>query len=436
MNCESIKKTIQEKKDHLKNIQKKLEKEIQQYDECKKNEDLTKNTKKSERKTKKSKRKTKTKKEPTNMSQTITLYRLSSSGRLLQWSITMELKGDSYILQKSHGTVGGKITKDADVVVSKGKAGRTIREQTELKFNSLVNKKRDLGYSNNKDGINKDHHLSPMLAQNYEKQKSKIKFPAIAQPKLDGVRCVVQYQNGIVTLKSRKGKQFQNMLPIEKAIKTINLDKNIALDGELFSDVLDFQRLVGIVRKKTMSQKDMDDLKYVKLNVFDCIHLGDKKMTFSARWNIVDEIVKKDKSKVLKIVPIYTIKNEDDINRLLKTFMDNGDEGIMIRNAESPYEIDKRSYHLQKYKKFFDAEYKIVNAEEGTGNDKGTVIWVCELKNGNTFKVRPKGTRGERKKLWKNKERHYGKHLTVKYQELTNDGVPRFPVGIAMRDYE
>jgi hypothetical protein len=29
-----------------------------------------------------------------------------------------------------------------------------------------------------------------------------------------------------------------------------------------------------------------------------------------------------------------------------------------------------------------------------------------------------------------------GKMLTVKYQEMSPDGVPRFPSGIAIRDYE
>ena len=36
----------------------------------------------------------------------------------------------------------------------------------------------------------------------------------------------------------------------------------------------------------------------------------------------------------------------------------------------------------------------------------------------------------------KNVTKYYGKLLTVKFQELTSDGIPRFPVGISFRDYE
>lgn len=376
--------------------------------------------------------------------QSVTVFRLSSANRLLQWMIEMkkiesEESKVKYVLRKKHGIVNGKITADKEVIVTTGKAGRSIKEQAQLQFNSLLKKKLDMGYTTTSDGINENHHISPMLAQNYEKHKSKIQFPALAQPKLDGVRCIVQYKNGVVTLISRKGKPFLNMEPITLAIKRVKLDENIVLDGELFSDVLDFQRLVGMVRKKTLREKDRVDLKHVKFNVFDCIHLADASMPFSSRWCSADEIVKRDVENVLKIVPIYPINDESEINTHLKTFLENGNEGIMIRNRDSPYEIDRRSYHLQKYKKFFDAEYKIVDAIEGTGNDKGTVVWVCEIDNMDSikrFRVRPTGTRGERKKLWKDKEAYFGRYLTVKFQELTNDGIPRFPVGIALRDYE
>jgi len=120
----------------------------------------------------------------------------------------------------------------------------------------------------------------------------------------------------------------------------------------------------------------------------------------------------------------------------LAKFLADGDEGVMIRNAASPYQVGKRSYHLQKFKKFFDDEYKIIGANEGQGNDIGTVVWVCETPQGLPFAVRPKGTRAERQDWYQNRDQYIGKGLTVKYQELTNDGIPRFPVGIAIRDYE
>jgi len=64
------------------------------------------------------------------------------------------------------------------------------------------------------------------------------------------------------------------------------------------------------------------------------------------------------------------------------------------------------------------------------------VVWICETAKGQRFKCRPKGTQADRRDKYRNRQKYFGKMLTVKYQELTNDGIPRFPVGIAIRDYE
>lgn len=365
------------------------------------------------------------------------LYRLSPAGKSLMWEITLTMEGgESYKITTSHGQVGGKITTDKGIVVDKGKVKRTVLEQATLQYDALVNKKKDIGYTESDSGVNEDFHISPMLAQNFEKHGSKITFPALAQPKLDGVRCMVKAESdGTISIFSRKGKNFTVLDHIVDVVKQIDVG-DVVLDGELFSDVLDFQRVTGLVRKKKLTVADMEDMKLLKFNVFDCIKQSDLGMSFIQRWMLVDEIVKRDHSGTLKIVPIHEVSGTDDIDRLLYEFLDNGDEGIMIRNTESEYEIDKRSYNLQKYKKFSDSEYKIVDAHEGSGNDEGTVIWICETENGDRFNVRPVGTRDERKSFYDNRESYVGRMLTVKYQELTNDGIPRFPVGIEIRDYE
>lgn len=74
--------------------------------------------------------------------------------------------------------------------------------------------------------------------------------------------------------------------------------------------------------------------------------------------------------------------------------------------------------------------------EEGTGNDAGTVIWVCMTENGDLFKARPKGTREERTEYFQKGDDFIGATLTVRYFEMTDDGIPRFPVGVAIRNYE
>lgn len=89
-----------------------------------------------------------------------------------------------------------------------------------------------------------------------------------------------------------------------------------------------------------------------------------------------------------------------------------------------------------KLKSFDTAEYKIVDAEAARGRDTGTVVWVCETRSGQRFSVRPRGTVDQRRNWLATKDLHIGKMLTVQYQNLTPDGLPRFPVGLTFRDYE
>ena len=115
-------------------------------------------------------------------------------------------------------------------------------------------------------------------------------------------------------------------------------------------------------------------------------------------------------------------------------FIEAGYEGIMLRNKGGMYRCNYRSHDLQKYKEFEEDEFRITGFTQGDGRDKGTVIWVCETKEGKEFTVRPRGTMESRRKLFETGQKYVGKMLTVIYQELTEEGKPRFPVGKDVRD--
>jgi DNA ligase-1 len=105
-----------------------------------------------------------------------------------------------------------------------------------------------------------------------------------------------------------------------------------------------------------------------------------------------------------------------------------GGEGLMLRKPGSHYERT-RSMSLLKVKKFLDAEATVTGYEAGAGRHKGRVgALLARLGNGKEFKV---GTG------LKDRERDHpppvGSIFTVKYQELTKDGIPRFPVFVGLR---
>jgi DNA ligase-1 len=141
-------------------------------------------------------------------------------------------------------------------------------------------------------------------------------------------------------------------------------------------------------------------------------------------------------AKYLSLVENITVDNETQIHEAQRKFVEEGYEGAMVRNLLGTYAIGKRSANLQKVKTFLDGEYLIVGFTQGTGGETGCIIWECHTPAGQPFRVRPRGTQEDRKVLFQNGSDYIGKKLTVRYQELTDDGVPRFPVGITIRDYE
>ena len=86
--------------------------------------------------------------------------------------------------------------------------------------------------------------------------------------------------------------------------------------------------------------------------------------------------------------------------------------------------MGKQSQNTQKIKLYFMDEFEIINYHEGSGNNKGTVIWEVKcLKNPNrSFKVRPMGSRESKRLLFKDAEQFIGKKLEVYFYEKNEDG--------------
>ncbi len=273
--------------------------------------------------------------------------------------------------------------------------------------------------------------ILPMLAQSFSKHAHKISYPCYTQPKLDGVRCIAILKNGKCTLWSRTRKQITSCPHIVKEIEEKFID-DIVLDGELYNHDFksNFEHIIHLVRQETPDPQHTD----VQYHIYDLIN--DKK--FNRRTTILKNCftIGNPKYKFLKFVSTEWVENEDSVMEFYNLFKDSGYEGAMLRNSESLY-VNKRSYDLQKVKTFESEEYDIVGIQEGSGKLQGHVgSFICCSKEGGQFNVKLKGELSYLKELWENEKLWYNKKLTVQYQGLTNYKVPRFPVGIAIRDYE
>jgi DNA ligase-1 len=363
------------------------------------------------------------------------LYKLTSTGKIQEWNILVREEQNGYTIVTERGQVGGKINSDGGKLITKGKnigkANETTPEEQALdEAQSKWNKKKDEGYFESIEEAQGELVLLPMLAYPYEKRKHNIVWMAIGQPKLDGIRCLARS----MSLISRKGKEFPHLEHIREVVKV--LPKNIVLDGELYSHDITFEEITGIVRRETLNPGDDEKMKKILLNVYDCIILDKPDATFEERYNVLSSIVKIINSSYITLVKNVELNSEEEMKQQHTVMVENGYEGIVIRNKNGVYAVNKRSQDLQKYKHFQDAEYKVVGFTDGEGLESGCVIWKCITPEGKEFSVRPRGTREERQEYFNNGDSYIGENLTVRFQELSSDSIPRFPVGITFRSYE
>ena len=366
--------------------------------------------------------------------ETPTVYKKTSTGKIQQWRAWVESTPTGFLMKVESGQTDGKLTETAGQVIDEGKQKRTAEEQAIFVANSKLSKKRDSAYFDTIEDAQTKVKLLPMLAHPFTKRKHNINYPAIVQRKFDGVRCLVKLNDdGTVSLLSRKGKEFPHLGHIRTEVERFNKNPSLVLDGELYSDSLTFQVLVGLVKRVTLKEGNTEQMLEVSLRVYDCIDL-DNEADFTDRYKTITEVT--NGAKYLSLVENVHVDSEREIHECQAQFVEEGYEGAMVRNLAGSYAIGKRSANLQKVKTFLDDEFEIVGFSEAKGNDIGTVIWVCKTPNGDEFSVRPRGTRESKRVYFQNGNSYIGQQLTVRYQELTDEGIPRFPVGISIRDYE
>ena len=246
--------------------------------------------------------------------------------------------------------------------------------------------------------------ILPLLANTWEDRQKYITEPFYVQPKIDGIRLLVSNKGCF----SRTGKPVKGVEHLARGLKDGEY-----LDGECYVPNKTFEEITSMFKMNPES---------LEFHVFDYFDLNRPNLTFEERKERIS-------------VDTFLVKKVVEIQKYHDMFVRDGHEGIMIREASSVYEIGKRSNHLPKDKAFQTDECPIVDVKEGTGREKGTAIWVCKVGE-HHFSAKPEGTLEVRRKLLEDKDKYIGKQLTVRYQNLTALGVPRFPVGIVIRDYE
>lgn len=217
---------------------------------------------------------------------------------------------------------------------------------------------------------------------------------------------------------------------ITKELNDVMLDGEI-WDGELYDHDGIFEEFTGAIRRK----EESDVIINVKYHIYDFPRIGDltENDPYSKRLALFQERMLSYNGNHLAQVHTQIINNEEQITEFFRDAIFNKYEGIMLRNINSPY-VQKRSYDLLKVKKFIDDEFEIVGVNEGKGRlvgHAGSFTCICDS---GKFDVKLKGKIGDLKKYYQDQESVIGKMLTVQFFEYTNDGKPRFPVGLRIRE--
>lgn len=383
----------------------------------------------------------------------------ASTGKAKQWQIRVdELPEGHAKVTTMWGLVGAKIQTKVDIIKEGKNLGRTNEttpyDQAVLEANSAYQAKLDKNYvpegNESPQEVASSRILLPMLAHDYRKRSHDIIWPAYAQVKLNGVRALAEkVGEGEINITSRKGKPFPEGVA-DHIIEDLNkiMRRGEVFDGEFYRHDWSFQDILRTVKKKR------DWATQLEYHIFDIADPGtpflQRSTILGERWKINDKIFS------LRRVPTYKLEEAEQLKPLHDEFVREGYEGIIVRNAAGLYVFDHRVKDLQKYKEFIDEEFKIVGGYPETITDPETheemhaVVFEClsthvpeeaDIKF-KIFGVRPRGTVASRVKMYNELDRLIGKELTVRYQELSAvtderpGGLPIFPVGIAIRDYE
>ncbi len=285
-----------------------------------------------------------------------------------------------------------------------------------------------------------------MLAYPANKKPIDYTKPVYIQPKLDGVRCVIQAElikiihedyAVLVTAYSRTGKEWKNIEHIlEQLIPFFAKYPNVILDGELYNHDLkdDFEKIISLVRKTKPT--DEDRLEAARLTQFHCYDIIDEELPFDQRIEFVTQTLMLLGDNI-HTVDTQLITSERSAKNCHDANLIAGYEGSIVRTND-PYQC-KRSHNLRKFKDFSDAEAYIVGYQEGQGKREGTLgKFLMQDEEGIQFGCPPgKGYNYEdMKEMLNNIHKYMGQIATFTYFGRTKANSYRHPHFKCIRNYE
>lgn len=393
-----------------------------------------------------------------------TLVSLDSKGkiRVVEINYDWDSMSNAYVIHRVTGQLGGKQTQQPDILVEKGKAGRTLQEQVKLQFNSHVKKYLDKGYKEWEGELNdsairellgdvktgQDGIIKPMLAKQADKVANKFfDREFYGSRKINGVRCLIFWKDNQIHTSSRGAINYDlplyHILNHPTLIKFFENNPTIILDGEIYVHGWTLNKISGLCRHIEKISAT-EPLQFYWYDIYDT---ANPDLTFETRWELMQNIAKYDlilgefdpernwKEGELKIqlLPQKEMSGWSVIMKYHNQYVSEGFEGLVIRKKDAIYGPGKRSNDMIKVKEYDSETFKVIGIENGLRKYED-FVFIVETKEGKTFKAKPHGDLNIRKDYYDNFETDYKNHLAdVKFFEYSPYGIPEQPSLIGFR---
>ena len=399
-----------------------------------------------------------------------TLISKDSKGKIRVVEISYEGNDTTriYTIYRYTGQFEGKMTKQPEIIVDRGKATRNIHEQVELQFNALVKSYKDKGYIELENEI--DNYSSedlyklfgnapagtngvvkPMLAKQADKVTKTNIFDKkwIASRKIDGLRCIIYLgDDGKLHTSSRGATNYDSamfeILTHPALIKLFKNNEGLMLDGECYHHGYTLQQINSIAR----TQKVAKDLEILQFYWYDIVDLNNPFKTRLAKMKSLaselkgygseigwepDRVFKENELRI-QFVPQVEVSGWDNMMKLHNEYVSEGWEGLVIRDPERPYKPNGRTNDMIKIKVYKDDCFKVVGKEAGLRGSED-MVFIMQMPDGRTFKAKPFGDREQKQEYWINFEEKYNGHIgECKFFYYSDDGIPLQPAFKAFRD--
>lgn len=370
------------------------------------------------------------------------------------------------IIHRETSQLHGKITKQPDLLIDKGLAGRDILAQYKIRYNHLIKEKLDKGYKKvDKDpqtysleelkeivgdySTNQDGLLKPMLAKSETQVTNRKIFDKnwYASRKINGIRTLVYFDGKEIHTASRGGAINYDFVLDHIIHNPVLVDyftkyPDLIFDCETYKHGWTLNKISGICR----TQKTAYDGEPLELYVYDIV---DVNKTFEERLQILNRIQQDlnlsfiperdwdENDLKIQIVPHVLISGWDNMKKLHDEWVSEGWEGVVIRDPNVTYKPGGRGNQMLKIKNYIDAEYKIIGLTEGLREED--MCFLMETPEGQQFNCKPMGDRAQKKWYREHIDELIGKMATIKYFEMSGkegSQIPQQPVMISIRDYE